>query len=171
MPQATAPISPHIKPPRKLTREHGFVLGVFKTHSLDIEFVFHAIRLEHGEFHDHLGDDVEKKTGQKMIGWTPIPCSNEAIQEMLSAERGAFDRKMNDLLVFVEGVVPDLADAEGPSRALNKLNDRIGNDNQSELPLEAPLAIRNCRWHLSEWVCGRIDSDEAAKKILGEFDL
>ena len=85
MTNASTQTSANIQPVATLREEDGFVLGIFEAGAGSLDFVSYVVRRQGDRIRDHFNDGVEGETGQKMVGWMPIPFTDDAVKTALAA--------------------------------------------------------------------------------------
>ncbi len=164
-PTAIAPAA--IQPVATLREEDGYVLGIFEAGTLGLKFVSYVVRRRGERIRDHFGDGVEGETGQQMVGWMPIPYSDEAVHEAIAAgeslsasNTSVLEGDLKDHLQAARQIVFELVDAIGPRRAIIKLHARLGDDvDGPRLPSSAPNPLTYARAVLTDWAKGAADDD------------
>lgn len=167
---AFSSLASSIQPVATLREENGFVLGIFESGSSNCKFASYVVRRRGDRIRDHFGDLPESETGQKMVGWMPLPYSDADVQEAIEIERMLVEPEAPSVLqgniqahlYASRQIVFELAGAIGPRRALIKLHDRLGDKEAGpRLPEDAPECLRLTHGILAKWSNGAIDDAEA----------
>jgi hypothetical protein len=85
MTSANTQTAANIQPVATLREEDGFVLGIFQAGAGSLNYVSYVVRRQGDRIRDHFNDGVEGETGQKMVGWMPIPYADADVEAAISA--------------------------------------------------------------------------------------
>jgi len=180
MTDMTTPIAA-VQPVATLREEDGYVLGIYEAGTTSLEFVSYVIRRCDDRIRDHFGDNVEGETGQKLVGWMPIPYTDEAVlvaiatgEEISNPGKPVLEGDPVDHLIFVKQVAYDLAGAIGPRRAMLKLHATLDDDiDGPRLPdgdTHTLRSLRRVREAITKWTqddLGDVEAIDAIRMAMG----